>query len=405
MWRVLLPILALVCLLLIAPAGASAQTLPSGPLTALDGRLAVGAEVSASVGPTDQEAYFNFTDYEHDALRMFRVAIAASWRPASRIALVGEIRSEDLNIVRPYAAYVRVRPWAHIDFDIQAGQIPPSFGAFGRRSYQGADNAFVGYPLAYQYLTAVRADAGPATIADIISMRGRGWRTSYPIGSSEPGPGVPLVSGFRWDTGVQAHWQNALVDLTGSVTTGTLSDPQGSDNNDGKQVSARVALRPLPGLVAGASVARGDFLANSVRQHLADPDGTYAQTALGADAEYSRDHWLVRGEFIWSQWNVATTWPAAKHDLSAAAVWIEGRYRLTPRIVVAARADRLGFSRLPVNGGATMPWDAPVRRVEVDAGYYLQRNLVARIAVQRNHRDGGRVMSRTYCSGQISYWF
>jgi len=41
----------------------------------------------------------------------------------------------------------------------------------------------------------------------------------------------------------------------------------------------------------------------------------------------------------------------------------------------------------------------------VDASYYLQRNLMARVAVQYNDRKGGRVHHRTYCSGQIAYWF
>lgn len=44
-------------------------------------------------------------------------------------------------------------------------------------------------------------------------------------------------------------------------------------------------------------------------------------------------------------------------------------------------------------------------RVEWGAGYYLQRNLVGRVAVQHNWRDGGRVRSRTFVSGQLSYWF
>jgi hypothetical protein len=50
-------------------------------------------------------------------------------------------------------------------------------------------------------------------------------------------------------------------------------------------------------------------------------------------------------------------------------------------------------------------WDAPVWRVEGDVGYYFRRNLVGRFAVQYNDRDGGRVRTRTFVSGQIAYWF
>jgi hypothetical protein len=401
MWRPL----ALVLTLAMTCAPAAAQSLPSTPVSAFDGRLVVGAEVVATYGDEDDIAFFNYTDYEHNTLRMFRATLAASWRPASRIDVVGELRSEDFGQVRPYAAYVRVRPLSRFPFDVQIGRIPPTFGAFGRRGYQISDNPFIGYPLAYQYLTSIRADAVPATIADLISMRSRGWRTTYPIGSTEPAPGVPVVSAFRWDTGVQGHWAGSAFDVTGSLTTGTLSDPRVSENNGGKQLSARVAVRPLAGLIAGGSAARGDFIATSVKRELPQPVGATAQTTLGTDAEYSRDHWLVRGEVVWTRWNLPIAWPPRSVDLDALGTLIEGRYRLTPRIFVAGRVDRLGFSRIAVGPAFSPTWDANVARVEVDAGYYIQRNLLARIAVQRNDRDGGRVRQRTYVSGQLAFWF
>lgn len=400
MWR----LLALLVLVTLVPRGIAAQMLPGGPVTAFDGRLSVGAEVAATYGDDDHTAYFNYTDYEHNTLRMLRIALAAAWRPATRVELVGEVRSEDFDTIRPYAAYVRVRPWPAHAFDIQVGRIPPSFGAYGRRAYQ-SDNGFIGYPLAYQYLTSLRPDAIPATVADLLVMRGRGWQPSYPVGSQEPGPGVPLVSAFRWDTGVQAHWESRAVEVMGSVTAGTLAAPRSRDDNGGKQFSGRVAVRPVTGLVLGGSAARGEFLAEDVVDLLPDPSGPHAQTAFGADGEYSRDHWLVRGELVWSRWNIPLITPQTIQDLDALSGWIEGRYRITPRIVAAARFDRLGFSKVQAGSGLMRTWDAGVRRFEADAGYYLQRNLMVRFAVQHNARDGGRVRSRTYFSGQMAYWF
>jgi hypothetical protein len=402
MWRTLL----LLSFCIASPPPAWAQPLPTGPVSAFDGRVAVGGEVAATFGAEDHVAYFNFTDYEHNSLRMLRIALSASWRPMTRLALIGEVRTEDLDGVRPYAAYVRVRPWSRVALDIQAGQIPPSFGAYGRRAYQGADSGLIGYPLAYQYLTALRPDAVPATAADLLVMRARGWRTTYPVGATEPGPGVPLISAFRWDTGVQVHWEADTVDLTGGITTGTLSDPQGSDNNGGKQVSGRVAIRPATGLVIGGSGARGAFLSRRVTDLLSDPDVPHDQMALGADAEYSRGHWLVRGELVWSRWQLPFAGPPVTTvDLDALGTWVEGRYRLTPRITVSGRADRLGFSRFQAAPGVSPTWDADVTRLEAAAGYSLQRNLVIRLAVQRNHREGGRVRSKTFVSGQLAYWF
>ena len=390
---------------LCAPRAVAGQTLPYGPVRAMDGQVLVSGEIVGTIGDRDHIAYFNYTDYEHNALRLVRLSLSAAWRPFTRLALVGELRSEDFERPEAYAAYVRVRPWANRAFDIQAGRIPPTFGAFSRRAYT-TDNPVIGYPLAYQYLTSIRPDAVPAAAEDLLRMRARGWLSSYPVGDRTPGPGVPLVTAFRWDTGVQARVTAGLVDLTGAVTTGTLSDPHVADNNGAPQVSGRVSAQPVFGLVVGASAARGAWVSSEVTRLLGRSTG-YTQTAWGADAEYSRNHWLVRSELVYSRWHVpfASTAPGGV-DLDALAAWAEGRYRLTPRIFAGARIDHLGFSRI-ANTAQTLhlPWDAPVNRVEVAAGYYLQRNLVARASVQRNDREAGRVRKRTYVAAQLSYWF
>jgi len=108
---------------------------------------------------------------------------------------------------------------------------------------------------------------------------------------------------------------------------------------------------------------------------------------------------------VWSRWTLPFAATGTYDDLDALAMWIEGRYRLTPRIFLAARADTLGFSKIADSSGRLVDWDAEVARFEVDAGYYVQRNLMLRLAVQHNDRDGGRVLTKTFVSGQVAYWF
>lgn len=392
--------LVLVLALLAMPASVSGQFLPDGPVTAFDGRVRLAGEVVATAGSRDTEAFFNYTDYEHNALRLLRLALAGAWRPFERLAFVGEVRSEDFDMATPFAAYVRVRPWTGRRFDIQVGRIPPVFGAFGRRAY-GADNPFIGYPLAYQYLTSLRPDAVPVTAQDLLRMRGRGWRSNFPVGSQEPGPGVPLLTAFRWDTGVQARLGAGPVEFAAAITNGTLSNPRVSDDNSGKQLSGRVAVTPVIGLVLGASAARGAWLS---RQVSAD---NFHQVAVGLDAEYSRGHWIVRGESIWSRW--ALPYAAATSNgrhVRAWGAWAEARYRLTPRVFLAGRADHLGFSTIySTTDAAPLPWDAPVDRLEAVAGYYIQRNLVARLGLQTNWRTAGRGSGRIFTSAQVAWWF
>src|SRR5207244_9194043 len=129
---------------------------------------------------------------------------------------------------------------------------------------------------------------------------------SCSIGNAAPGGGVPLVSAFSWDTGVQVHAATEIVDVTGSVTAGTLARPLFTDDNSGKQIAGRVAFHPVAGLIAGVSAARGPFVSRTAaRGAVGDGhDNRFTQTAWGADVEYSRDYYLIRLQTIVSEWTL-----------------------------------------------------------------------------------------------------
>lgn len=393
----------LAALVLCVATSARAQDLPSGPVSLANGAIVIGADVAVSVTPQDDGggAWFNYTDYEHNALRLFRAGVTADVRVTDRISILTEIRSENGDAIKPYALYARVRPWSDRPIDIQAGRIPPTFGAFARRDY-GAGNPLIGYPLAYQYLTAVRPDALPASSGDVLRMRARGWRPSYPIGSLAIAPGLPLITAFRWDTGVQVRVGRESLNGSAAITNGTASDPRTRDNNGGKQIAGRVHWSPSAALSIGGSAARGAYVADAALASvtIVDTSARSAQQALGFDAEYSRDHWMVRGELIWNQWQV----PTLSHTLDATSAFAEGRYKISPGIFVAGRIDHLGFSRLPVSASEMRTWDAPITRLETGIGYYIRRNLLAKGTYQHNWRDGGPIRSRGLFAAQLHFW-
>jgi hypothetical protein len=386
--------------MLCASLSAGAQTPPSEPLVLAGGLLTVSGNFSATVGPEDP-GFFNYTDYEDSVLRMLRVDLAASLRAGNHLSVLGELRSQNARTPQAYALYLRIRPWPERRFDIQVGRIPPTFGAFPRRSYE-SDNPLIGYPLAYQYLTSLRPDAVPAGADELLQMRGRGWLADYTIGNPTPGPGVPLASAFRWDTGVQAHAAYELVDLTVSMTAGTLSNPRFSDDNTGRQVAGRAAFHPVAGLIVGASTAHGPFVSRQAAREAvgSERDGAFAQTAWGTDIEYSRGYYVVRAEAIFSQWRV----PTITDLLRSLATSIEGRYKVFPGMYVAARVDHLGFSEIAGSNGPAS-WDAPVTRVEVGGGYSLQRNLLLKGSAQFDERDGGRTRQDRMVAAQLVFWF
>lgn len=392
------------------PSLSAAQGLDIDPIAVAGGRLAVAGDVTATFScaklPTstrcaDDEGFFNYSDYEHSMLRMLRMGLKAQLRATRQVSVLAEVRSENSAAPEPYGLYVRVRPWAARDFDVQIGRVPPTFGAFARRAY-ASDNLLIGYPLAYQYLTSLRVDALPDTPESLLRMRGRGWLSSFPLANTAAAPGVPLVNAFHWDTGIQAHVATTWLDAAASVTNGSPSHPLVRDDNAGKQIAGRIAAKPLTGLVVGVSGARAPYLTRAALRAVGhESDGnTFAQNAFGVDVEYSRGYYLLRSEAVISRWQLPTLAPT----LTASSIMAEGRYKLRPGMYAAARIDHLGFNTI-TSPTRTATWDANVTRLEVGGSYLIQRNLELKLSLQRNVRDGGRVPKLTVGAVQLGFWF
>src|SRR5258708_7475615 len=381
--------------------------LPAAPATAADpivlfgGRITLGGEVNLTIAPED-DGYFNYNGYRNNVLRRARLGVAAGLRAGDHVSVVTQILSDNLAAPRVYALYLRARPWKERSFDIQAGRIPPVFGAFAREGYR-LERPLVGYPLAYQYLTSLRPDPVPASVDDLLAMRGGGWPSKSPIGSPVPAHGLPLVDADRWNTGIQVRVGSEPLEASAAVTQGTLSDPRLSDNNDGKQISGRLAWRPLIGLVVGVSGARGPFLSRVVPPAVGSDHGS-AQTTWGVDFEYSRDYWLFRAEAVGSAWDVPGLRPPLLHGpVRALGLDGEARYKIAPGLYVAARLDHLGFSTVEGSAGPRA-WDAPGWRVEGGIGYWLRRDLLFKLVYQHNWKDGGPLRSQGFLAAQLLFW-
>jgi hypothetical protein len=380
-------------------------------------RVVAAGEIDGAAAIGD-DGHFNDSDYFTSELSRLRLRLTTALLFGDHVSLLGEVRSDDLDAPRVYALYLRVRPWETRSLDLQAGMIPPVFGAFARRTYAN-DNPLIGFPLGYQYLTAVSAQ-GLARSADDLA-RNRGWGASprLPIRIGDSVSGLPLVDALRWDTGVQLAIGSRPFQLAVALTQGSPSHPVVRDDNDGRQLAARLAIQPGPGLVVGLSAARGAYLSDDVRDLLPDtaPQNDFDQSALGVDMEFSRGYWLLRAEGIWSAWETSVSEaPELTSSLEAWSVSVEGRYRFLPGLYAAARLDRLDFGRIEA-GGRLFAWDAPVFRMEVGLGVKLRRNLLLKGAFQQNWRDlpaysypgayssGTPVRSDGIVATQLSFWF
>ena len=88
--------------------------------------------MSGTISPEDR-GFFNYTDYETNTLRLFRIDLTAEARLHRAVSLLFDGRMDNFDSPRVYALYLRVRPWAAKDFDLQLGMVPPVFGSFPRR--------------------------------------------------------------------------------------------------------------------------------------------------------------------------------------------------------------------------------------------------------------------------------
>ena len=260
-------VLGCAVLMLVAAREAGAQILPDEPISIAGGHIVLGSEVSATFAPEDP-GFFNYTSYEFSALRNLRLSVSTEIRASDRVQVLGEVRLDQGRVLEAYGLFVRVRPWPARRFDIQVGRVPPTFGAMSRTAY-GSTNLLIGQPLAYQYLTSIRPDALPGTPDDLLRMRARGWLSRFPVGNNVDAPGLPLVNTSRWDTGVQVHGLAGMIEWTGAVTAGSLSDPRFRDNNGGRQVAGRAVVRPAAAMVFGISAARGAWLNETLEREVA----------------------------------------------------------------------------------------------------------------------------------------
>ncbi|HXV61763.1 MAG TPA: hypothetical protein VEK15_13785 [Vicinamibacteria bacterium] len=350
-------------------------------------RIRYGGELIVNYSARD-EGYFNFVQYDRSGLRIFRVNFAAELHANDHFAFLTEIRTDNLDVPLPYALYVRLKPWPERSVDIEVGRIPPVFGAFARRRYE-QDNPLIGYPLAYQYPTVMRADAAPASVSELLSQRGRGAMVYYSIGERSLSSGLPIFNPLKWDTGASVRAANQRLEGALAVTQGTVTNPLVRDDNSGKQLAGRLGWRPGPAWIVGVSGARGAYVSDEV-----GAEGF--QTAWGMDAEFSQGYWILRSELIWSRWDAPTL---DVGPLDALAWMLEGRYKLGPGFYVAGRADHIGFSQIVAT------WDAPVSRFEIGVGYNFHRHVLGKFSIQHNRRDGGRVRSDTIPAAQVLFWF
>ena len=313
---------------------------------------------------------------------------------------------EDGSYARLVGGFVRLSDPGGMDLHLEVGKIPLHIGSFPDRA-TAQKNSLIGVPLMYQYRTDLRTDQVPVRAEDLVANRGLGASADYRsagltgLGGYE-GHSVPVLYEDYWDFGAVVVGSVEPFEFAMGVTNGTAADPQATDDNDGKQVLARVGVEPRPWIRAGLSASRGPYLYNDLAEVL--PAGRhvtdYNQTLAGGDLELSHGHGVLDAEYLWSRFDSPTL-----GGLDVRSWYAEGKFTVLPGWYVAARYDRMMFGDVHVSSGALESWDADVWRQEIGIGYKPTRNIVAKLVHQETHIATSPARTLPFAALQVSASF
>jgi hypothetical protein len=353
--------------------------------------------------------------FDNVRLRLFGdVVLNPRWSMFNQILIDPSSRMGVESFLRSYVRFNAVRK-EKTDLSFQAGVVPTPFGAYSPRAYSDR-NPLISDPLMYHYFSSLRSNQLPANNADLLAHRGQGQSDDFTGfaggGSTTKFNGLPMIYDPCWDVGLQAMGSVGRLEYVFAVSQGTLSVPRfkGGDNNHGKHLSGRLAFVPRPGMVLGASYAKGPYLDSTLQSFVRTglDIESFDQEIYGFDVEYGIRHLVVYAEYANNRWGSPNITDGQGHlePLNSAGGYVEARYTLLPGLYAAVRYDRLTFGDIDdgTGRGVSVAWDYGVRTWEYGVGYYLTDRIIAKI-VRQDFTTSADLPSEHFWAVQLSASF
>lgn len=335
-------------------------------------QLQISGEVEALAlaGSDDRGLNMNFRG--DSPFNVIRGRLFAHRWLTDRIGVFAEVLFDRVSGPRLNGAYLILNEIGGEDWlNVRAGLAPSLIGSFGLRSTYFNSNPLIGVPLVWQHRTTLDG-SGLATAEDLIRRR------------ESNGIALPMLYDACWNIQWELLGEVGRLEYSLGVTGGSMSNPLGSQDEDGVQALARLGYEPVPGFRVGVSGGYGPYIGGPNRDPLTTatsyPGGPwdYAQRLVGVDAEYALGKVHVWSEAYTSTWEV----PLIDDDLSATGGYVEGRYDFLPSWFAALRTGALVFSEIRDPAGGMTGWDDDVLRIESSLTYRWARELHLRAGWQ-----------------------
>lgn len=285
--------------------------------------------------------------------------------------------------LRVEQAWLRLSPLPGRDVSLQAGKFVSPFGGWTQRHASLSADPFIRPPLPYDYRTMICANFLPAAAAGFVTWKDEPaffrpmgappvWNAPYQVG-------VMVAGGWKGVSGRAAVMNSAPSSEPSewsSLGTG----------EHGPSYVAHLGVQVVPELSVGASYDRGGYLIDH-------PGGAplpagqeishYFQELWGFEAAFARGPVEARAELILDTWDVPNV-----RDYPRDVSWYgEAKVKLSPGLYAAARYSGIRFNRIDDGAGNDVPWDYPVDRVQLGAGYRLSRTTEVRAEYMLNATD------------------
>jgi hypothetical protein len=237
-------------------------------------------------------------------------------------------------------AGVRYAPSEAVVLDV--GMMPHPVGAFASRRYSFR-NPLIGVP--------------------------DGYPVEYPVGVQ--------LSGVRG----RVDYRSAIVSLP------VYHERYTPDPTPTPRPALGGGVTVATGVRLGASVTWGPYLGSSVPQTGLGGRSwrDFAQRIGALDAQFSRGYLELRGELARSEYDVPGGAPDTRRSVRGLTYYTEARYTVTPRLFLAARAERNDYPYIVADSAGLWHTGATdVYNAEVGAGWRLGSATLVKVSLRQD---------------------